>query len=199
MIELKTPEEVLEQMSSRGGDSYFGEPVTVLEHCLQAAFFAQRDASLETSPETSPVTSPVTSPDALVIAALLHDIGHLLHAEGEDAAEAGIDTHHEELADRMLAAHLPPAVTEPIRLHVAAKRYLCFADPAYRHALSPSSELSLQLQGGPMTAQEAEDFLAGPFARDAVALRRWDDEAKIPALSVPPIFDYLPQLKTLWR
>ncbi len=183
MIELETAEEVLEQMVSRGGEAYFGEPVTVLEHCLQAAFFARRDAS----------------PDALVIAALLHDIGHLLHGEGEDVAEAGIDTRHEELADRMLAAHLAPAVTEPIRLHVAAKRYLCSADPAYRGALSPSSELSLQLQGGPMSAREIEDFLAVPFALDAIALRRWDDEAKIPALPVPSIFEYLPQLKTLWR
>jgi gamma-butyrobetaine dioxygenase len=178
-----SPEAVLETMAARGGDSYFGEPVTVLEHCLQAAFFAQ----------------VAQAADALVIAALLHDIGHLLHGEGEDAAETGIDTRHEELADLILASHLPPAVTEPIRLHVAAKRYLCFADPAYRHALSPSSELSLRLQGGPMTALEAEAFLAGPFALDAVALRRWDDEAKIPGMSVPPIGRYLPQLKTLWR
>jgi len=183
MLEFRTPAAVIEAMVALGGEAYFGEPVTVLEHCLQAAFFARRDAST----------------DALVVAALLHDIGHLLHTEGENAADSGLDTRHEELADRMLATHLPKAVTEPIRLHVAAKRYLCFAAPAYRNALSPSSELSLQLQGGPMTAREAEEFLAGPSARDAVALRRWDDEAKIPNLPVPPISEYLPQLKTLWR
>lgn len=183
MQEFKTPEAVLETMAARGGETYFGEPVTVLEHCLQAAFFARQDAST----------------DALVVAALLHDLGHLLHTEGEDAADYGLDTRHEELADRTLATHLPKAVTEPIRLHVAAKRYLCFANPAYRDALSPSSELSLQLQGGPMTVREAEEFLASPFARDAVSLRRWDDEAKIPKLPVPPISGYLPQLKTLWR
>jgi phosphonate degradation associated HDIG domain protein len=182
-LRLESAEDVIDTMATRGGESYFGEPVTVLEHCLQAAFFARREAS----------------PEALVIAALLHDIGHLLHHEGEDAAETGLDTRHEELADRLLAAHLPPSVTEPIRLHVAAKRYLCLVDPAYRHALSPSSELSLQLQGGPMSRAEAEAFLAGPFARDAIALRHWDDEAKIPELPVPPIFDYLPQLRTLWR
>jgi phosphonate degradation associated HDIG domain protein len=182
-LELDSPDALIELMSHRGGAAYFGEPVTVLEHCLQAAFFAQRESSEET----------------LVIAALLHDIGHLLHHAGEDAAEDGLDTHHEELAERMLSSHLPRAVTEPIRLHVAAKRYLCFADPAYAQALSPSSQLSLQLQGGPMSQMEAEEFLAGPFARQAVPLRLWDDEAKIPDLPVPPLEDYIPQLRTLWR
>jgi [1-hydroxy-2-(trimethylamino)ethyl]phosphonate dioxygenase len=182
-LQLDTPEALMKLMSHRGGESYFGESVTVLEHCLQAAFLAQRESS----------------EDALVVAALLHDIGHLLHQQGEDAAEDGADTHHEELAVRLLANHLPQAVTEPIRLHVAAKRYLCFADPAYAQALSPSSQLSLQLQGGPMSPEEAEEFLGGPFARQAVALRLWDDEAKIPDLPVQPLEDYIPQLKTLWR
>jgi predicted HD phosphohydrolase len=134
-----------------------------------------------------------------VVAALLHDIGHLLHEEDEDIADAGTDTRHEELAEQMLAAHLPAAVTEPIRLHVAAKRYLCFADPAYRHALSPSSALSLGLQGGPMSEAEAGEFLSGPFAREAIALRRWDDEAKIPELVVPDVYSYLELIETLWR
>ncbi len=181
--ELDTPEAVIQLMAKCGGESYFGEPVTVLEHCLQAAFFAER----------------ASSENALVIAALLHDIGHLLHQEGEDAAEGGIDTRHEELAERVLSAHLPQAVTEPIRLHVAAKRYLCFADPAYAQALSPSSQLSLQLQGGPMSPKDAELFRGGPFARQAVALRLWDDEAKIPNLPVPPLEDFIPRLRTLWR
>lgn len=182
-IRLDTPENVLELMNSRGGESYFGEDVTVLEHCLQAAYFAvERKSSLE-----------------LIVAALLHDVGHLLHSEAEDIAEAGIDTRHEELAVHLLAAHLPAAVMEPIRMHVAAKRYLCFAEPAYRESLSPSSEVSLQLQGGPMTEEEAASFMALPFARDAVTLRRWDDEAKIPELKVPAVETYLPLLKTLWQ
>jgi phosphonate degradation associated HDIG domain protein len=182
-IRLQTPEDVLELMASRGGESYFGEDVTVLEHCLQAAHFA---AETKSSPE-------------LVAAALLHDVGHLLHDESEDIAEAGVDTRHEELAVYLLAEHLPAAVMEPIRMHVAAKRYLCFAEPAYREALSPSSEMSLKLQGGPMTEEEAASFIALPFARDAVALRRWDDEAKIPELKVPQAETYLPLLKTLWQ
>lgn len=180
---LDSPEAIIELMTSRGGESYFGEPVTVLEHCLQAALFAQQ----------------ATSSDKLIAAALLHDAGHLLHQESEDVADRGIDTRHEELAVQMLAAHLPAAVTEPIRLHVAAKRYLCFADPAYLNALSSSSVLSLKLQGGPMSDEEAESFLALPHAREAVALRHWDDEAKFPDLAVPAIHTYLPLLKSLWH
>ena len=183
MTKFDKPEEVLELLVTHGGESYFGEPVTVLEHCLEAAHFA-REAN---------------SPPTLIAAALLHDIGHLLHHENEEAAEQGIDTRHEELADQLLSAHLPASVTEPIRLHVAAKRYLCFADTAYLEALSPSSVLSLSLQGGPMTSEEAAAFLAGPFAQEAIALRHWDDEAKIPALPVPPAESYLPLLKELWH
>ena len=182
MTKFDTPEKVIELLATQGGESYFGEPVTVLEHCLEAAHFA-REAN----------NSPT-----LIASALLHDIGHLLHHESEDVAEQGIDTRHEELADQFLSAHLPPSVTEPIRLHVAAKRYLCFADTAYLEALSPSSVLSLGLQGGPMSQEEAAVFLAGPFAQEAIALRHWDDEAKIPALPVAPADSYLPLLKALW-
>ncbi len=156
-------------MEARGGGAYFGEPVTVLEHSLQAAYYAQHSGS---SPQ-------------LIAAALLHDVGHLLHQESEDVAEQGHDTRHEELGRQLLAAHMPTSVTEPIRLHVDAKRYLCFAEPAYLEALSPSSTLSLGLQGGPMNEAQAEQFLAQPFAREAVQLRRWDDEAKVPAFAVP--------------
>jgi phosphonate degradation associated HDIG domain protein len=183
VVAFDTPETLVGLMASNGGESYFGEPVTVLEHCLQAAHFARQ----------------AQSPDALVLAALLHDVGHLLHHEGEDIADQGIDTRHEELANQLLSDHLPASVIEPIRLHVAAKRYLCFTDPSYLAALSPSSVLSLRLQGGPMSGGEAEAFLALPFAREAVTLRHWDDEAKIPNLAVPAIQTYLPQLKTLWR
>jgi [1-hydroxy-2-(trimethylamino)ethyl]phosphonate dioxygenase len=179
---IATPSDLLHLLASRGGESYFGEPVTVLEHSLQAAFFATQAGS----------------PDALIAGALLHDVGHLLHAHGEDAAEHGLDTRHEEAAMQLLQPHLPAAVTEPIRRHVAAKRYLCHADPAYLAALSPSSALSLTLQGGPMTAAEAASFLAQPFASEAVTLRRWDDDAKIPALAVLPLDSYLPLLTALW-
>lgn len=183
MTRFDTPKEVIELLTTQGRESYFGEPVTVHEHCLEAAHFA-REAN---------------SPPTLIVAALLHDVGHLLHHQSEDVAEHGVDTRHEELADLLLSAHLPASVTEPIRLHVAAKRYLCFADAAYLEALSPSSVLSLGLQGGPMSREEAAAFLAGSFAQEAIALRHWDDQAKIPALPVPEARTYLPLLETLWR
>jgi phosphonate degradation associated HDIG domain protein len=181
--QFDSPEAVLDLLATRGHESYFGEPVTVLEHCLEAAYFAREAEGSE----------------ELIAAALLHDVGHLLHQEGEDVAEQGHDTRHEELADVLLSAHLPQAVTAPIRLHVAAKRYLCSADPAYLNALSPSSLLSLKLQGGPMSQAEMQAFLAAPFAQEAIALRHWDDESKIPALPVPPVESYLPLLKALWQ
>jgi len=181
-ITLDSPEALLELLNNRGGESYFGEPVTVLEHCLQSAYFADTEGR---SAE-------------LVTAALLHDIGHLLHQESEDIAEQGHDTRHEELADQVLSSHFPPAVTEPIRMHVAAKRYLCHTDPAYFDDLSPSSKLSLKLQGGPMSADEAQAFLAQPFAQDAVQLRHYDDRAKIPDLETPGTTAYLGYLKKLW-
>ena len=134
----------------------------------------------------------------LIVAALLHDVGHLLHSEEEDVADQGLDTRHEELGDLYLAAYLPASVTEPIRLHVAAKRYLCAVNPGYLAALSPSSLLSLKLQGGPMSSEEAEAFLLQPFGPEGVTLRRWDDEAKIPNLPVPTADSYLPLIKTLW-
>jgi phosphonate degradation associated HDIG domain protein len=178
-----SPEAVFTLMEAQGGDSYFGEPVTVLEHCLQAAFYAQQAGSSK----------------ELIAAALLHDIGHLLHHEGEDVADKGHDTRHEELGEALLAEHLSAAVSEPIRMHVAAKRYLCFAEPEYLGELSPSSLLSLKLQGGPMSEAEADAFLAQPYAQEAVELRRWDDEAKVPDLPVPALRTYLPLVASLWQ
>lgn len=179
---LSSPREVIELLVSRGGESYFGEPVTVLEHSLQAAHFAAQSASSQ----------------ALIAAALMHDIGHLLHTEDEDVADHGLDTHHEDLGDVYLAPHFPPSVTEPIRLHVSAKRYLCAIDQDYLQTLSPSSLVSLGLQGGPMSELEAAEFFSQPYAEDGVALRRWDDEAKIPSLAVPQVETYLPLLERLW-
>ena len=135
----------------------------------------------------------------LIAAALLHDLGHLLHTEGEDAADNGLDTRHEELAAEVLAEHLPAAVLDPIRMHVAAKRYLCQAEPRYLAGLSTASVESLSLQGGPMTATESAAFLALPHAREAIALRRADDAAKVKGLAVPALESYRALVESQWR
>ena len=180
---LSSVDEAFRLLAEGGGAAYFGEPVTVLEHSLQAAWFVSREGG---DPE-------------LVAAALLHDLGHLMHTEGEDVAVHGVDTRHEELAVEALSSHLPARVLDPIRMHVAAKRYLCFAEPAYLAHLSPASVQSLHLQGGPMKFEEAESFRAQPHGREALLVRRADDEAKVPDLAVAPLESYRALIDRLWR
>lgn len=164
-----------ELFARRGAEEYHGEAVTQLEHALQSASAAERAAA---EPE-------------LVVAALLHDIGHLLHSYGQDAADRGIDDRHESLGDRFLRKHFGRGVAEPVRLHVAAKRYLCAVNPAYLAELSPASQRSLELQGGPMSVAEVADFEREEFHAWAVRLRRWDDLAKVPGLQTPELKHYL--------
>jgi len=183
MTELASVDQVFAVLATGGGTAYFGEPVSVLEHSLQAASIIRNSAG----------------DHPLGAAALLHDLGHLLHADGEDAAQRGLDTRHEDLGVAALAGHLPAEVLDPIRMHVAAKRYLCFAEPGYMAELSPASLESLSLQGGPMTATEAQAWLALPHAREAVRLRRADDAAKIAGLNVPALEAYRPLVAALWR
>ncbi|MEO3689906.1 phosphohydrolase [Roseateles paludis] len=131
-----------------------------------------------------------------VAAAFLHDIGHFLAAEAV-ARDDHLDDAHEALALPLLARCFGPAVTEPIRLHVQAKRYLVSVDAAYFLGLSPASVHSLQLQGGPMSKAESQAFERLPFAREAVQLRRWDDLAKVPGHATPPLDYYLALLQDL--
>ena len=168
-------------MQQRGDEMYLGEPVSQLEHALQTANFARQAQAKPT----------------LIAAALLHDIGHLLHDLPEDVAATGIDTRHEEAGCHWLMARFGPAVAEPVRLHVAAKRYLCAVDPDYLAQLSPASMLSLSLQGGPFTTAQTREFEQLPWYRDAVSLRRWDDAAKQPGLPVPATEEYVALLDSL--
>ncbi|MDE8651013.1 phosphonate degradation HD-domain oxygenase [Novosphingobium album (ex Liu et al. 2023)] len=163
------------------GHVHYGEEITQMEHIVQAAHLARLDAA----------------PDALIAAALLHDIGQFLDDAGNAAEQRGIDARHEISGAAYLAPHFPPAVTEPVRLHVEAKRYLCSAEPGYRDALSRASELSLRLQGGPHNPQEMRDFLADPAAPDALRLRRYDDQGKRPGWQVPALESYRPLLEGL--
>ena len=157
-------EDIVDLLESRGDSQYGGEAVTQLEHALQAATLAEREKASA----------------ALIAAALLHDIGHLLHNLPDHAPDDGVDDHHETSAGNFLRKYFPPAVAEPVRLHVAAKRYLCAIEPGYLEQLSHPSIVSLKLQGGPMSIDEIAAFKSLPFAEDAVRLRKWDDEAKIP-------------------
>ncbi|HET9974094.1 MAG TPA: HD domain-containing protein [Streptosporangiaceae bacterium] len=167
-----------------GARDYLGEAVTIGEHMRQAAALA----------ETAGAAAP------LVAAALLHDIGHLLGEKnrgglGGSPPRAGTDARHGAGGARWLSQWFGPAVTEPVRLHVAAKRYLCATEPGYFGLLSAESVRTLALQGGPMAPEQVTAFEALPYTRDAVAVRRWDDEAKDPAVT-PPAFAYFAALLT---
>jgi phosphonate degradation associated HDIG domain protein len=176
-------DKILDLFARRGAAAYHGEAVSQTEHALQAAELAEREGAA----------------DNLVVAALLHDVGHLLDGQDEDLADRGLDGRHEEAGCAWLAAHFGPMVTEPIRLHVAAKRYLCAVDPGYLAGLSSSSRLSLSLQGGPMEAEECVNFESNPLYHDAVRLRRWDDTAKVPGLTVPGLEHYRERLESAVR
>jgi len=146
----------------KGGREYEGEGVSQLEHALQAATHAERAGA----------------PPALVCAALLHDIGHLLNDKGETPTLRGVDDQHQNAALPFLRGRFPAAVLEPIRLHVDAKRYLCATRADYYGRLSEDSKRSLELQGGVFSAAEAERFIRQPHAAEAVKVRLWDDAAK---------------------
>lgn len=169
----------IEQLFALLGDrAYSGEPVNQREHALQSAWLAQRDGA----------------PEPLVAAALLHDIGHLVNDAGDTPTARGIDDLHQFHGARFLRELFDRDVTEPIRLHVQAKRYLCAVRPGYHEALSADSQRSLALQGGVYGPAEAEAFIRTPYAADAVRLREWDDQAKLAGLPTPGLPDLLPLL-----
>jgi [1-hydroxy-2-(trimethylamino)ethyl]phosphonate dioxygenase len=165
---------ILELYETRGLAVYFGEPVSMCEHGLQAAHFAQVAGAAE----------------PLVVAALLHDIGHLLGEVPDAIEDWRSDARHEESGARWLSRHFPPQVCEPVRLHVPAKRYLCATDAGYRARLSAASVHTLSLQGGPMSAAEAAQFQAQSFWQEALRLRRWDDQGKVAGLRTAQLRDY---------
>ncbi len=138
------------------------------------------------------------APATLVVAALLHDLGHMVHGLGEHPVADGIDDGHEEIGACWLARHFGAAVVEPVRLHVAAKRYLCATEPGYFNRLSRDSVDSLALQGGPMSDAEAGDFERRPYWREAVVLRRIDERAKDPNGPLPPFGAFREDIERAW-
>ncbi len=170
-------------LRGRGRERLPGEEVTMAQHMLQAAACAEQAGA----------------PDALVAAALLHDLGHF-HGpvSGEELMEGNDNRHSHTGADR-LAEWFGPEVTEPIRLHVAAKRYLCAVEPGYFDRLSQASVYTLEVQGGPMSEAEVAAYEANPYAADGVAVRRWDDEGKDPEAPTPDFAHFRPLLTALLR
>ena len=182
-----TPGELLDRIdrlfAERGHDEYHGEAVSQLEHALQTAQFAEQEGQ----------------PAAIIAAALLHDIGHLLHGHGEECAAQGIDDAHEELGMRFLAKAFDDNVTEPVRFHVAAKRFLCSTDSSYFAKLSAASVLSLELQGGPMSLAECQTVQSNPHFTAAIRIREYDDRAKIVGLATPTLAHFRKYLEGVIR
>ena len=179
MTDLRTLQDLARLYAERGG-LHYGEGVTQLEHALQCAILAQEEGSSAN----------------LIAAALLHDVGHLL-LEEDHVTQTDRDDRHEILGARVLSGLFDNAVRAPIALHVAAKRYLCFKDTQYFQALSPASQRSLALQGGPFDAEQAMQFENRPYWREAVALRRFDDTGKRDGLSSRSFDTFLPLLHNL--
>jgi phosphonate degradation associated HDIG domain protein len=174
---------ISEIIEGKGHRLYGLSAVNQRAHALQAAWLAEQ-AGCDA---------------ALITACLLHDIGHMVHDLGDDPAKDGIDDMHEELGRRWLMRWFGPEVTEPVRLHVAAKRYLCAAEPDYFSKLSSDSVRSLALQGGPMSEAELSEYRANPFAEAATVLRRFDEGAKVKDLATPPVAHFLPYVAACAR
>lgn len=171
-------DEIIALFKRRGGGDY-GESITQTEHALQSAWVAEKQGARP----------------AMIATALLHDIGHLLVSEDDHLAGRGIDDWHEAIGATFLARHFVTEVVAAVSLHVQAKRVLCTSEPGYKDRLSAASLLSLAVQGGPASADEVESFMRKTAASDALALRHWDDEAKVLGLKTPDLAHFRPYLE----
>ncbi|HVJ10347.1 MAG TPA: HD domain-containing protein [Burkholderiales bacterium] len=172
-------EDLIKLYEVKGGREYEGEGISQLEHALQSAQLAEQAGAAP----------------ALVCAALLHDVGHLLNDKGETPTLRGVDDLHQYAALPFLRPYFPEAVLGPIRLHVDAKRYLCATRPDYYERLSEDSKRSLKLQGGVFAPAEADLFIGQPHAAEAVKVRLWDDAAKVRGAATPGLAHFEPLLR----
>jgi len=171
------------QLFARHGSSGYGEDLSLEQHMLQSAALAES----------------LGAPDPVVVAALLHDIGYFLQADTGVVVEPGQDFAHEALGAAWLSRAFGDAITAPIALHVEAKRYLCAVEPGYLGRLSEASRISLAVQGGVMSHDEAAAFEANPAFETALLLRRCDDQGKDAALPTQALERYRPLLAALAR
>ena len=163
----------------RGAEAYLGECVTMSEHMLQSAALAEAaDAG-----------------DELIVAALLHDVGHFSNDFPDDALEQSIDNRHEEAGANLLAPWFSELIVDCVRHHVAAKRYLCAVDPEYYSTLSPASVHTLKLQGGAMSADAVDVFAKQENLNSILQVRRWDEAGKIARKHTPSFEHYLPMMR----
>ncbi len=172
---------LLQIFETRGPESYLGESVSMAEHMEQSAACARKDGAS----------------DEIVIASLLHDIGHFIGDFELDALEKGQDNFHEDSGALILEQFYPAEISEPVRLHVAAKRYLCTVDDSYYGKLSAASINSFNLQGGKMNADEVAEFEANPHHLAAIKLRHYDDDGKVANLSIHKVGHYKNLLESL--
>ena len=173
------PIDQIRNLFSQRGHLAYGEGVAELQHALQAACLAEQD----------------NAPDNQIVAALLHDIGHLLHGLPEDVAEQGMDGHHEQIGEKWFGKYFGADISQSVGLHVTAKRYQCTVNSDYLAQLSPASAKSFILQGDKMNKNEVSAFENDPFFKEALQLRTWDDKAKNPKATTPLLEHYLPLIK----
>lgn len=165
-----------------GGSRYGEEEVTQLQHALQCGQLAMQ----------------ANAAPALIAAAFLHDIGHILNGdELPNDSAANLDDDHEAIGYQFLLEHFGAQIADPVRLHVVAKRYLCTTQPNYEGKLSPTSRKSFHDQGGNMSSSEIEEFESEPYFRDALQLRIWDDTAKDPQARTPSLEEFARIVETV--
>ncbi|UWP89040.1 (R)-1-hydroxy-2-trimethylaminoethylphosphonate oxygenase [Aliiroseovarius crassostreae] len=184
-IDQLTPENIVAFIGGiferRGGEEYLGEPVTMAEHMLQGATIAEQNGQSE----------------EIIVGALLHDIGHFTSEFGTYHPDDTEDRHHEDAGAEVLERFFPSVITDCVRYHVAAKRYLCATKPEYYKRLSPASAHTLELQGGPMNAEEVAEFAANPNLKEIIAVRYLDEAGKRDDMETPDFWHFAPMVQRM--
>ncbi len=168
----KVADEIINTFVTKGNSSYAGEAITQIEHAGQTALFAKKDSN----------------DDEVILAAFLHDIGHLIEEDGMDGF--GVKNHEEIGAAYLQSKGFSDKIIALVKSHVATKRYLCFANKEYYNQLSEASKTTLVFQGGIMTREEAITFEENPLKNVMIKLRTWDEKAKVQNQTLPNLSDY---------